>query len=64
MGLKRTYVLSMHEPDGRLVLEEVRTRRQAHLSSLSEIGRQISLWRQTDQPRENSGEAGPQTNSR
>lgn len=46
MGPRRTYILSVHEPDGDLVLEDVRTRRRARLGGLSEIGGQISRWRE------------------
>ena len=46
MGPKRTYVLSIHDLDGNLVLEEVRTRRRARLNDLSELGGQIDRWRQ------------------
>jgi hypothetical protein len=39
-----TYVLSIHEPEGYIVLEDVRTRRRARLADLAEIGDQLTRW--------------------
>jgi hypothetical protein len=41
---RRTYVLSVHEAGGDIVLEEVKTRRRMRLSDFSEIGGQIEEW--------------------
>jgi hypothetical protein len=46
MGQRQTYILSIREPEGDLVLEDVRTRRRALLADLSKIGDQISSWRE------------------
>jgi hypothetical protein len=43
-GESRTYILSVREPEGRLVLEDVRTRRRALLTDLSKIADQIDRW--------------------
>ena len=53
---KRTYVLSIHEPEGNLILEDVRTRRLVRLTDLSEIAEQIASWREQDPPPEPAGD--------
>lgn len=49
---RRTYIVSVHEPDNHVVLEEVRTQRRVRLAGLSEIGEQIGRWRDEDPARE------------
>ena len=48
MDAKRTYILSIREREGDVLLEDVRTRRRARLSRLSEVQRQIDRWRDED----------------
>ena len=46
--MKRTYVLSVSEPDDELLIEEVRTRRRARLADFTEIAPQIARWREPE----------------
>jgi hypothetical protein len=44
MVARRTYIVSLHEHEDHLLLEEVRTRRRVRLADLSEISGQIARW--------------------
>jgi hypothetical protein len=44
MAQRSTYIVSLHEHEDHLLLEEVRTQRRVRLAHLSEIGEQIVRW--------------------
>jgi hypothetical protein len=44
MAPRHTYVVSFHEQEDHVLLEEVRTQRRVRLADLSEIGEQIARW--------------------
>ncbi|HWH43911.1 MAG TPA: hypothetical protein VNT32_04215 [Thermoleophilaceae bacterium] len=45
---RRTYIVSVHEQEGDVLLEDVRTRRRVRLADLAEIGEQIARWLEQD----------------
>lgn len=55
---RQTYVVSFHEEDGHLLLEEVRTQRRVRLAELSDIGEQIRRWLEQGAADESAGPNG------
>lgn len=48
MALRRTYIVSFHDDEDHVLLEEVRTQRRVRLADLSEIAEQIGRWLEQD----------------
>jgi len=54
MAARRTYVVTVREPDGHATVKEVRTGRTARLHSPEQAGEQIARWVREDRQREDS----------
>ena len=54
MVQRRTYVVTVREPDGHVTVKDVRTGRTTRLSSPDRAGEQIARWIREDRQREDS----------
>jgi hypothetical protein len=45
MGPRATYVVSVHEPEGTVMVEDVRSGERVRVAGLAEVGDQIARWR-------------------
>lgn len=61
MAPRHTYIVSVHEQEVHVLLEEVSTQRRVRLADLSEIGEQIARWLEQDPGRTAPTQPIPET---